>query len=161
MECPVQAQENADLLLAYCARRLDPERAEVLERHMQVCAACRAFGESQQAVWSALDLWEATPVSEDFDRRLYARLGSEERAGFWNRQVRPWFPLPLRGMLPAAVASVIVMVAFLVQSPTSAPSPAQVEAVEAEQVERALSDLDMLRQLNVLPRAETGPIQAM
>jgi anti-sigma factor RsiW len=160
MECPIQRRENADLLLAYCARRLDPETAAVLERHMQVCPACRAFGESQQAVWSALDLWEATPVSEDFDRRLYDRLGREERAGFWSR-VRPWFPVGFRPVLPVAVASAIVTVAFLVQSPSSAPSPAQLETVDAEQVERVLDDLDMLRQLNVAPRSADAPTQAM
>jgi len=161
MECPVQRRENADLLLAYCARRLDPERAAVLERHMQVCPDCQAFGESQQAVWSALDLWEAMPVSEDFDRRLYTRLSGAERADFWSRAMRPWLPLPFRRALPLAVASAIVMVAFLVQSPTSAPGPVQVESVDPEQVERILDDLEMLRQLNVAPRSEAAPPQAM
>ena len=163
MECPVQSRENAELLLAYCARRLDPETSAVLERHMESCAACRAFGQAQQSVWSALDAWEAVPVSRDFDQRLYARIGQEEHGGFWNRVVRPWLPLNLRPALSLALASAVVVVAFLVQAPTSLElsKQAQVETVDAEQVEKALDDLDMLRQLNLVPRTEVGASQSM
>jgi anti-sigma factor RsiW len=157
MECPVQTGENADLLLAYCARRLDPATAAVLERHMEHCEACRAFGEGQRTVWSALDVWEALPVAQDFDRRLYARIAEEGYGGVWSRWLRPWLPLNFRGALSLAAASAVVLVAFLVQSPRSAPGPAEVEVVDAEQVESALDDLDMLRQVNLVPRAEAAP----
>ncbi len=161
MECPVQSREHADVLLAYCARRLDPETAAVLERHMEDCAACRAFGEAQRAVWSALDAWEAMAVSEDFNRRLYRRIDQEERASFWLRWVRPWLGLRWRPALSLAAASAAVVAAFLVQAPQSAPRPTETEIVDAEQVERALDDLDMLRQLNLVPRAEAAATQAM
>ena len=161
MECPVQNREHADLLLKYCARRLDAETAAVLERHMEHCEACRAFGEAQKTVWAALEVWEAMPVSEDFDRRLYARIGQEERRGVWGGLVRSWWPLNWRPALSLAAASVIVVVALLVQSPVSAPQPAEAEAVDAEQVERALDDLEMLRQVNLVPKGETPVVQAM
>ena len=161
MECPVQNRDNAGLLLAYCARRLDPDMAAVLERHMQHCEACRAFGDAQKAVWSALDVWEAMPVTEDFDRRLYARIAEEEHRGWWSRVVRPWLPVNPRPALSLAAASVVVLAAFLVHSPPSAPGPAEVEMVDAEQVERVLNDMEMLREVNLVPKAETPAVQAM
>ncbi len=161
MECPVQNREHADLLLKYCARRLEPDTARVLERHMEHCEACRAFGEAQKTMWAALDLWETVPVSEDFDRRLYTRIGEEERRGFWSGLIRPWWPLHLRPALSLAAASVVLVVAWLVQSPVSEPRSAEVEVVDAEQVESVLDDLDMLQQVNLVPKAEAPAAQAM
>ena len=161
MECPVQNREHADVLLKYCARRLDPETAAVLERHMEHCEACRAFGEGQRSVWASLDVWEAMPVSEDFDRRLYTRIGEEERRGFWSGLVRPWWPLQLRPALSVAAASVVLVVAWLVHSPGSEPRPAEAEAVDVEQVESVLDDLEMLQQVNLVPKAEAPTAQAM
>jgi len=120
MECPVQNRDNADLLMAYCARRLGAETAAVLERHMQKCEACRAFGEAQKAVWAALDAWEAQPLSEDFDRRLYGRIRREEEGSFWTRWVQPRLPLNPRPALSLAVAASVLLVALLVQSPPPA-----------------------------------------
>jgi len=152
MECPVQSRDNADLLLAYCARRLDAEAAAVLERHMRQCEACQAFGEAQKAVWAALDAWEAQPLSEDFNRRLYARIRREE-GSFWSRWVQPRLPLNPRPALSLAVAASVLLVALLVQSPPPASTLAEVETVDAEQVERALDDLEMLRQVNLTPNS--------
>src|SRR5574337_1028204 len=85
-ECPLlSGEENAGLLLDYCNRKLAPELASVFERHMEHCPACRAFAESQMAVWSALDDFEAMPISEDFDQRLFARLEAEQQAPWWSR----------------------------------------------------------------------------
>ena len=71
MRCPIESQENADLLLSYSARRLNPEATAILEAHMEICPTCREFRDGQRALWEALDQWEARPVSPDFDRRLY------------------------------------------------------------------------------------------
>jgi len=100
-------------------------------------------------------------VTEDFNRRLYRRIDEEERTSFWIRWVRPWLGLRWRPALSLAAASAAVVAAFLVQAPQSAPRPAETEIVDAEQVERALDDLDMLRQLNLVPRAEAAATQAM
>ena len=160
MECPVQTRENTDLLLDYCAHRLGGEAAAALERHMEHCALCREFSARQGAVWSDLDVWEAEPVSPDFKRKLYARIEREERAGLWARLFGPW-RLSLKPALPLAVASIVLMAAFLAQSPPTVPKPAQVETVDVEQVERALDDLDMLRQLPLFPRAEAAGSERM
>jgi hypothetical protein len=66
MTCPLQT-DNADVLLDYCARVLDPERKEMLELHMAQCADCREMAEAQSHIWSAMDLYDAEPISADFD----------------------------------------------------------------------------------------------
>lgn len=161
VECQVQNRDHADLLLKYCARKLDPETAAVLERHMEQCPTCRAFGEVQKAVWEALDAWEAMPVSADFDRRLYARVAEEERRGWWSGLARSWWPWKLHPALSLAAASAVAVVALLVQAPVTPPRPAEFELVDAEQVERALDDLEMLKQVNLTPGTEAPTGQAM
>jgi hypothetical protein len=55
---PFETRENAQLLLDYCTRKLEPESVAALERHIAICGACREFA-SASAVWQALDAWEA------------------------------------------------------------------------------------------------------
>lgn len=154
MRCPIETQENAELLLAYCARRLDLETAAVLERHMESCPACNAFHAAQKTVWDALDAWEATPVSDDFDRRLYARIETEG-ISLWRRLLRPLQPLLARQAIPLATAAcLLVMAGILLEHPGSVTLPNQsphMETVQAEQVERTLDDLELLSEFQLTP----------
>ncbi len=160
MRCPIQTQEQAELLLAYCARRLDPETARALERHMEHCAECRRFGEQQRLVWEALESWEALPVSQDFDRRLYERIEQARRAGGgWASALLGWARASLRPSWSLAAASVLMLAMALLRSPAPPPTPeGDAEWVEVERVERALEDLEMLQALNLMARVNpTGP----
>ena len=167
MRCPIEAQENAELLLAYCARTLDRETAAVLDRHMASCPACQQFQNGQQAVWDALDTWEAMPVSADFDRRLYHRIEEEVNASWWSRLMRPLRPALLaRGVPLAAAACLLVIAGVILERPASVPPPdsseaARVEAIQADQVERALDDLDVLRQFKLVSSSDSGNKNAM
>jgi len=157
-ECPlISGEENADILLDYCNRKLDPALAELFEQHMEYCPACRAFAESQTAVWNALDAFEAMPVSPDFDRRLFDRIEREERASWWS-QVRNWLSGPVwRPAIP--VAALLVLAAGIWMRP-SAVTPEPVEptkmatALDPEQIDTALEDMEMLRQLGVVEAAK-------
>lgn len=149
MRCPIQTADNAELLLAYCARKLDPETEAVLERHMAQCPECRAFGQQQRALWEALDAWDAMPVSPDFDRRLFRRL-EQARAGRW-KSLRSWISSPV----PLAAASVLLAAVLLLRAPRPAtPGADSVELAEVECAERALEDIEMLRTLDLMARAE-------
>ena len=153
MRCPIETQENAELLLSYSARRLDPELIAVLEAHMERCPACREFRDGQRALWEALDEWEARPVSADFDRRLYRRIEEQDKMGWWAYVFGPLRPAFLRPALPLAATACVVLVAgFLAVEPGRVPPAVTADnqvAREAEQVERALDDLDMLRQFDL------------
>ena len=152
MRCPIETQETAELLLAYSARKLDAETAANLEQHLHLCPACREFAESQRLVWEALDAWEAIPVSPDFDRRLYGRIDRE--VSWWQRVARPLRPVLLRNGLPvAAAACLLVMVGIALERPGTmpilpVPQPAETEAVQADQVENALDDIELLHEFN-------------
>jgi anti-sigma factor RsiW len=156
MECG----ENADLLLQFAAGRLDAEASASLERHMQVCPACRGFADGQRAVWEALDAWESAPVSPDFDRRLYRRI--EREVSWWDRVLRPFRPAPIRRALPIAAAAGLALMAgiVMVRSPVVRPPPEkpsiQVESLRPDQVEGALEDMEMLREINGLVRPDSA-----
>ncbi len=160
MNCPIEDPESAGLLLDYCRRKLAPDTTAFLERHMASCARCRAFRDGQVALWRSLDAWESLPVSDGFDRRLYGRLhGPADGNSLERLRVHWWsrlFDAPLsafafmRPAAPLALACVMILAGFLVND--RADGPVQVapgDAVEVEQVETVLEDLDMLRQLSL------------
>jgi anti-sigma factor RsiW len=84
MTCPLQT-DNADILLDYCSRSLDPARKDMLERHMVHCSECREMAAAQAEIWSAMDAFDAEPVSAGFDRKLYARIAEMEKVPAWFR----------------------------------------------------------------------------
>jgi anti-sigma factor RsiW len=152
MKCPIETQDHAELLLEYCARKLDPVTTAVLERHIENCAACRAFEESQRAVWEALDAWTGMPVSADFDRRLYRRIDEQARGRWWNRVAPALRPMLIRPGLPVAAAACLMVLAGMILNRSadlagpSSNAELRMQTVQADQVERVLDDLDLLEE---------------
>jgi anti-sigma factor RsiW len=151
MKCPIETQETADLLLAYCTRRLDAVTRVIVERHVEGCAACQAFRETQQAVWDALDAWEAEPVSPDFNRRLYQRIEQIARERWWERLKQP------KWTIPASVAAGLMLTAGILfeQAHLGAPPAPRTDMVQAEQVERTLEDMELLDQFPLVARSDS------
>jgi anti-sigma factor RsiW len=164
MKCPIETRDHTDRLLDYASGRLDAGAAAGLERHLETCAACREFVEGQQSVWQALDIWEAEPVSPDFDRRLLSRLEPEQ--SWWSRLWSPLHPARFRlGLgMGAAAALLIVAGALVQQRPGLPPLPtspsAQAGTLEPEQVEDALDEMEMLDEFYSLVPAD-GPESKM
>ena len=161
MNCPMENPENAEILLAYCAQKLDAKSTAILEEHIQICPACREFAAGQKAVWNALDAWEAMPVSADFDRRLYARI--EKEVSVWDLILRPFRPLLARQGLPiAATVAVVIMAGVLLDRPSdiTAPSLPQtsrvVETVAPDQAEPTLEEMEAMRDLNGLMHPDSA-----
>jgi anti-sigma factor RsiW len=151
MICPIRNEETAELLLAYTARRLDPAKTAILEGHMDVCSHCAEFRAGQELVWQALDAWDAPVVTPDFNRRLYRRIESEAAAPWYQRLfTTPW--ATWKPAIPLACAGILVIAGFVLDHPVSMTAPAtppiRVSVTEAEQVENALDDLQLLRQLD-------------
>ena len=160
MKCPIDTQEHTERLLAYSSRSLDAAQTAKLEEHLRNCAPCREFTVAQRAVWEALDTWDPTPVSLDFDRRLYQRI--EKEVSWWDLLMRPFRPLLFRQGLPiAATAGLVLVAALLFQHPMTAPpsampETAKVEAMPPDQVEHALADMELMREFNRLVRPENA-----
>ena len=151
MNCPIRNEESAGLLLAYTARRLDAGKAAMLERHMELCAQCAEFRSGQEFIWQALDAWEPATVTPDFNRRLYQRIEAESAAP-WYRRLSSATLMGWKPAIPIAAACMVVVAGLVWDRPVAntppATSPAIHSAAEAEQVEDALDDLQLLRQLD-------------
>ena len=154
MDCPQKNGKGAELIIAYGARTLDPATEAAFEQHLESCASCREVAAAQKAVWSALDVWTPVQVSPNFDERLYQRIVAEEQGSWWQRLLQAnwsWRPA-----MPVAAACAALIAAFLLKTP--APPPVEEtqtpHKVQIEQVESALDDMDMLKQLGVVSEPE-------
>jgi anti-sigma factor RsiW len=160
MNCPIESGGNASYLLDYAAGKLDAAAREQVARHVEQCAACRKVTGGQVTVWQALDAWEPAEVSMDFDRRLFARI-EQQPLSWWSRLTLPVSAVFRHAVPIGATAAVILMAGLLMLRPTSAPvtestHSAQVEALQPDQVQRALDDMEMLRDLNHLISADAS-----
>lgn len=167
MKCPMEARETSELLLAYCARKLDAETTAWLERHIASCPACGETYRAQRMVWRALDEWDAAEISPDFDRRLYRAIDERERTSWWQRLSRGVEPFSIhRGLPLAAAACLLVMAGVIVNQrgevqPAPAPETVRIEAVAVDQVERTLEDMELLRNFSMDLRAEAQPSNSL
>lgn len=149
---------NAEYLLDYAAGKLNAGAREQMARHLETCAACREFAGGQRAVWEALDDWQPTAISPDFDRRLFARI-EQEPVSWWKR-----LTAPLHHAVPiGATAAVLVVAGVLMLRPWNVPTPVAdapksarvVEQLQPEQVDQALDQMEMLRDLNHLVKPDS------
>lgn len=148
-ECPQKKGEGAELIVAYAAGTLDADSQAAFERHLESCASCREVAAAQRAVWSALDQLTPLQVSSNFDAKVYQRISEEQQITWWQRLVLAnwsWRPA-----MPVAAACALLIAAFLVKNsgPVLAPEPTSQPKLQIEQVERALDDMDLLKQAGV------------
>jgi len=105
-----------------------------------------ALEAAKRSVDGALDLWEAPPVSLDFDRGLYRRI--EQDAPWWSFLFRP------QRLVPAGVAAAVLIAAGLwIGQPGVSPAPRE-QAIAPEQAEDALHEMQMLEEFNRLVRSD-------
>jgi hypothetical protein len=103
---------------------------------------------AKRSVDRALDLWEAPPVSADFDRRLYRRI--EQDVPWWHFLVRPNRFLPV-----AAAAGLLIAAGVWVGRPGITPAPrSAVIELPADQAETALREMEMIEEFNRLVRSD-------
>jgi hypothetical protein len=167
VNCPLQNNEGAELVLDYCSQKLDPDRVISFERHISQCADCARVVEAQKSVWDALDCYETLPaISEDFDQKLWARIEKSEARSWWRKLldgpalgwngVFSWKPAMVTVSACAAVLAVMVVIRPPAEVPMTNPAAGIVEkakverTVDIEQLEGSIEDLDMLRQLGVV-----------
>jgi anti-sigma factor RsiW len=158
---PMKSQDEAALLLDYCAGRLKDGPAHDLERHMAECAACTEFVRGQQALWNAMNEWQAPAVSADFDRQLDRRLRATDSPSWIERLTRALRPAFARPALALAAVCLVMAAGLLLQNSRTGIAPgddshARVEKIEPEQVEKALDDMQMLRELSSAPGPEAA-----
>lgn len=163
MDCIAKSKQGAEILLDYAAGTLDASRSAELTSHIRQCSECRELVEAQNTVWEMLGAWKPAEVSPDFDAKLYARIAAEDRVPAWKQWLnRIWKPA-----VPLAAAAAVLSLALLLRVPdwgeripetpapqaqvapsTPAPAAGQAQtrsgAIDADQVEQGLEDLDLL-----------------
>jgi hypothetical protein len=153
MICPLKTEET-ELLLDYSAGRLnapgDAARKAFLEQHIVSCPACASFQTEQAAVWNALDMWEPTPVSVDFNRNLWRRIDMAAAAPWYRRLAAALRAANLKPVLPMTAAIALIVAGFLLDHPGANKVQPGFTANEAEQVEQTLDDLQLLHQLDAV-----------
>jgi len=145
--CPIQDPENAELLLAYVDRKLDQELAARLELHAECCPSCQRLLDAQRAVWEALDSWQPGAVSPGFDGRLMEKIRAAKRR-----------PLPKAAIRAGQVATLFLALlsAVLLRDPAKVmPRLQNQDFLDAQQLEHALEDLEMLQQLEASGTGES------
>jgi len=160
MGCSLKKSVAEDLIVAYTARTLSADVQADFERHLETCAGCQELVAQQRAVWSLLEEWRPLPVSPDFDRQLARRVARAGQSGWWSGRLGSWSWRPL---IPAAAACAVLLFAFLLKEDDHAVAPgprSQTQVRIEQQVEHALDDMDMLKQIGVgVASAQPGPSQ--
>ena len=159
-QCGLKEQERAEILLAAGAGSASLNASAA--SHLLVCVSCSEAFVEQAALWTRLDSWVVPEVSTSFNRELYAKIDaaiSEPWYDRWAAQLKSMFTQPA---LAIGTAALVVVAGFMLDhsavkpelknspriSSVYAPSVA-VSASEAEQVEKTLDDLEMLRQFDL------------
>jgi len=152
MNCPTKGNEDAEILLDYCAQTLSPLETAEFEIHLAQCADCSRLVEAQKEVWGALEAWTPAPVSVNFDARLYARIAEEQTAPGWQLWLRrifhPPLPYPMWKSAVPLIAACALLAAGLSMRAPDAPNAIhpqlRADKVDIEQVEQTLEDFDIL-----------------
>lgn len=169
MNCPLQSEQTMDLLLDYSAGRLDNARAALLGRHMESCAACAAFREEQTAMWGALDLWEPEPVSMSFNRTLWQKIEAADALPWYRRLAEGLRYGAWKPAFPLAAGALLIAAGFMFDHQASRGTPVASRAAvasgvsvsDAEQVEKTLDDIQLLRQFDVASGTPSGASNAL
>ncbi len=153
MDCLMHTKEGAEILMDYCARKLEPDRVAEIDGHLANCSECQNIVNAQRELWETLDRWTVPDVSSDFDAKLFARIAEEDAAPAWRQWIRrifqPAAPVAIwKPVVSLAAACAVLTVALVVHTPERASDVAvkqvRAESVDIEQVAKALDDLEIL-----------------
>jgi len=148
MQCPVEHDKTAGILLDYVARRLEPARLSVLERHVATCSRCAEFTLGHEQVWQVLDRWEPPPVSGDFNQRLFRRIDQATAIPWYKGLFEFRFGIKLA--VPVVATCLVVVAGFVFEraNGSRASGGLYLDGSQADQLEAALDNLQLLRQLD-------------
>lgn len=150
MICPSRRKDTT-LLLDHASGRLAPAQSAPVAQHVSECDDCAAALLEYSSVSDALDMWEAPAISTHFNRRLWERIEAAASAP-WHVRVADWFRFhSLKPAIPVAAAALVIAAGFWFDHPSGVSHPAatsHVTATEADQAERTLDDLQLLRQFD-------------
>jgi anti-sigma factor RsiW len=158
------------MLLDYIAGRLNRTQASLFEAHAEHCARCGALRMSQAAVWQSLDEWKPAPVSAGFNRELWRRIDADARESSWTAELAAALQFNFwKRLAPLAVAVALIATGFVFDHAGKQPGPLQPEsaasivitASEADQLSRALDDIQLLDEVDAATVAPAQPASSV
>jgi hypothetical protein len=164
MRCPKTRRGGEAKLVAFVAGTVRGPEGARLRAHLDDCARCSEYVAGQKAIWQLLDEWEPEFPSAGCD----ASFGKDVAAKVANLPPEPWFAKSSRWVMgrvlqPALTVTAITAILaiglyvrdpFATTSQHSSPgrsatiAPRIISPVEAEQMDRAFDDLQLLHQLD-------------
>ncbi|MEP6716323.1 MAG: hypothetical protein ABJC09_12175 [Terriglobia bacterium] len=123
---------------------------------MEGCPACAVFCEEQTAMWGALDTWAPKSVSMGFNRALWQKIAAADSAPWYRRLADSLRSGAWKVTFPLAAAALLMAAGFMFDHQTGRVPPAGpgatvasgVSVSDAEQVEKTLDDIQLLRQFD-------------
>ena len=171
--CPKAIRGGEATLVAFVAGKVRGPDGARLRAHLEDCERCRDYVEGQRAIWQLLDDWQPELQNTNFNSDFASRLA--------HLPPEPWFVeigrrVAARMLKPAftfsAIAAVLA-VSVYVRNPfvasghtqfvprTVASAPRVISPVEAEQVDRAIDDMQLLHQLDSFSEVSKDPARSM
>lgn len=160
--CPWASRCGEEKLMAFVAGKVRGPDGARLRAHVEDCRRCTEYVNQQKAIWQLLDEWDPEFAPAGFARDVETRLAnlpperwlSQASRFVMGRVVRPAFTVSAITALLAI--GVYMRNPFVSSNPASfaprvaAVAPHGISPVEAEQMDRAFDDMQLLHQLDSL-----------
>jgi hypothetical protein len=169
MTCPATTRDGEAKLLAFVAGKIRGPEGARFRSHVDGCSRCEEFVSGQQALWSLLDEWEPELGPTEFDRTFAVRLNNLAPEPRWLQAGRYFTAWMSRPALSLAALTMLMALGLYLKSPFGSAVPDQFKApvqqnvspVEAEQMDRAFDDLQLLHQLDAPSEESHGSTRSM
>jgi anti-sigma factor RsiW len=133
---------------------IDPLKKTELEAHIKDCAACRSALAETRRIFSALSSTPTLEPSSSFDRAVFAKLDSIDRAREpLLSRFRAWLTVP-RLALGTSLAAALALAVVFVGRPTDPLSGGEIRQ-QIETIEVA-EHLDLLRDYDVIDNLDAA-----
>jgi hypothetical protein len=164
MRCPRTSRGGKAKLVAFVAGTVRGPEGARLRIHLDGCAHCSEYVAGQKAIWQLMDEWEPEYPSASCG----ASFGNEVAARVASLAPEPWLVKCgrwvmgriLQPALTVTAITAILAIGFYVRDPFAGTSrnsspvrstpvaPRIISPVEADQMDRAFNDMQMLHQLD-------------
>jgi len=160
--CPWASRSGEARLLAFVAGRVRGPDGIRLRAHLEDCHRCSEYVAKQKAIWGILDEWEPEFTRPDFTSDVVVRVNNLPPENWFVQSGRFIMARMFRPACTVATISALLAISLYIRNPfvtsTQAPfaprvvaaAPQGISPVEAEQMDRALDDLQLLHQLDAL-----------
>lgn len=153
--CPWAGRGGEARLMAFVAGKVRGSDGADVRGHLDECQRCSDYVAAQMAIWQLLDEWEPEFVDDSFSSDVKKRVAGIEPE-IWPLQVAKFVLVRLRrpAFAVTAVTAILAISIYLkhpfpIHSAPAAPAARVISPGEADQMDRAFDDFQLLHLLDV------------